>query len=115
LLVALQELQQELEDVVRGFVVSVERLGREFEDVLRVVGGEDNDEDEKVSILPIEPSPEPGNGADEGRRGDKVDQTEYMFVGRSKEEVEKRLGEAGFGFVEEEEQVERVRRNLGEL
>ena len=119
--------------MVRGFVVSIERLGREFEDVLKGVDDDDNDDgggnndhrendnDDKerekntVTILPIKPSPEPGNHEEGGQR-DKVDETEYMFVGRSKEEVEKRLGEevAGFGLVEEEE-MERVRRNLGEL
>jgi hypothetical protein len=76
---ALDELQRELDDVVTGFMVVLEAVGRRG---ARVMNGEEEDEDaptptpegESVSILPIEPV-----------------EPQDIFVGRSQEEVERRL------------------------
>jgi hypothetical protein len=112
---ALGELQGELEDVVRGFVVGVARVRGVLEAAEGGEAGEGEGEGEvpsetreeqkepeaeepRVSILPIEP--EPGR-----QRGGELElelEKEYIFVGRSKEEVERRLGEAGVNEVEEE-------------
>ena len=107
-----------MEDVARGFVISVGRVVREFVQVLREGEGvetqtqtqaqgenvpvtEGDEREPRVSILPIEPEVR----GDESEKENKIER-EYAFVGRNKEEVERRLGE-----VEEE----RVRRELGEL
>lgn len=108
---ALEKLQVELEDVVDGFMVAVARVWRGLEGEGKV-GGESNGEEQgvsvgdgvetetetetetekeespTVSILPIDPDPQAGLQP-EPERVDK----EYIFVGRNKEEVERRLKE----------------------
>lgn len=96
---ALGALQEELEGVVRAFVGDVERVRREGEGVLeepRVsilpiepTHPAEETSEPRVSILPIEPEPERERMTEEEKM--------HLFVGRSKEEVERRLREAGAG------------------
>ncbi|RDB15800.1 hypothetical protein Hypma_003644 [Hypsizygus marmoreus] len=95
---ALDELEREVNEVVEGFAVVLNGVRRRAAEVFRVKpdasdaegsGKEKEDEEPRVSILPISPTtPGPGKGGKE--EVEKVD-VDHLFVGRGKEEVEANL------------------------
>jgi len=84
---ALGKVEREVNEVVEGFQAAVAEVGRRGARVFAKV----EEEEETVSILPVEPveTETPAPGLEEG--------VEHVFLGRSKEEVEEKLKVAAGG------------------